>query len=133
VQLDGSVRQQNAVARLQVANKILVGGGCAFGCAFHRLNSQRKAPARLQPASAFPECAEPDLRSLEVQQNAAMNTQVLSHLADPPDPFRVLVLRPMGGIQAKDIHACLDQSADLLRAIGRRAQRGYDFRQHAPY
>ena len=115
------------VARLHVLRETRISRRRALRGAHHRFGRDGERGAGLEHRVAVFEASQPDLGTLQIEQNAGVHARITRRAAHRVDARRVLVLRAVRRIQAENIHARGKQLAQDAGRIGGRPQRGYDF------
>src|SRR6185369_17724242 len=93
------------------------------------VRAERERPARLEVdarAAAPAERPEADLRTLQVLEDRDRPAPARLALADAVHDLRVLLVRAVGKIQARDVEAGRHQAIQLLGAAARGADRADD-------
>ncbi|MNH26212.1 hypothetical protein D3C79_862490 [compost metagenome] len=75
---------------------------------------------------AFGKSANAQFRTLQVHEDAQWVVQLAFHFADPLETHRMVGVLAMAEVEAEDVHPGLDQLADVVDALDRRAQGGKD-------
>ena len=121
-----AVVDQDRVAGAHVLRQLRVRGARALGIADARPRRDRELGARFERRGAAGEFAEADLRPLQVDENADRVLARVGRLAHRAVECRMLLAAAVREIEARDVHARLDQRAHGLRARGRGSQRAHD-------
>ena len=88
-----------------------------------------KLVARLQRnRRATNERPGPDLGTAQVLHDRDVAARLPRHFADPPERFRVGLVRPVREVEAEDVHARRDQRVEDLGAVAGRTNGGDDLR-----
>ena len=111
---------------VHVPGQTLVDGGDLRDVARHVLGGDREACAALQHHRTRGERAQPDLRSLQVDQDADAVPAGVRRLPHPVVDGLVVGVRPVAEVQARDVHPRVDQRAHARGGVGGRAQRADD-------
>ena len=126
-QRDLAVVDKQAVARLRVPGQALVGGGDAVVGALDVLHGDANGLAGRPVGLVLGEAAEADLRALQVGQDADRLPGFRRGVADPLVILLMISVFSVGKVQARDIHARVDQSANRILIGHSWAERTHDF------
>jgi hypothetical protein len=137
LEADVAVVDQERVARLDVACEVRIGrrgqaGIAVLGLAGPGRDGEGRALGEVGLAAR--ELAEPDLRALEVEQDADRASALVGDLADDLVHLPVVVVGAVGEVQAGHVHAGANQLLDLLARRRGGPQRADDLRAsvHGP-
>ncbi len=122
-----AVVQQQVHARLQGGDDLRVRQADPLGVARGRVEVQAQGLAAHQLHLALGEGADPQLRPLQVHEDAQGVVQFALYLADPLVALGVVGMGAVAEIEPEDVHPGLHQLTDVLDAVDGRAQGGEDF------
>ena len=128
LELDLAVVDQDGVAGVAVVGQALVGGAALRHVAEDVLGRDRELGPVDERDRPVGEAPEPDLGTLQVRDDAHAPVELLGgtpHVGVGLGVHRVLTV---GHVQARDVHARLDELLDLLVGGGGRTQGAHDLR-----
>ena len=104
-QFDASVGEQNVLARLHVAREFPVSGGNELRGAHHvsRRNGDR-LPSLQSDCQTVLETAGPDLRALQILQNADGASEIAGHFTQTANYSRMIFVRAVRKIEPGNVH-----------------------------
>ena len=126
-QRHSAVGHQDSIARADVVDQLLIGAGQPTGSftllAAHELDRR----AKLAHEAATGQCAQPNLRSRQISQNADRPLNLGGNRPNQPNQFMQPLVLSVSKIQPKDIDASIDQRFQLLARFTRGTDRRDDF------
>ncbi len=122
-----AVVQQQVHARLQRGDDFRVRQVDPALIARCRVQVQAQGLAAHQLHLALGKLPDPQLRPLQVHQDAQRVIQLALHLANPLVALGVIGMVAVAEVEAEDIHPGLHQFADVIDAVGGGAEGGEDF------
>ncbi|MNO85104.1 hypothetical protein D3C76_764660 [compost metagenome] len=126
-QAQPTVVHQQVHARLQGCDDFRVRQVDPASIAGRGVEVQTQGLAAHQLYLAFGELADPQLRPLQVHEDAQRVVQLAFDFADPLVTHGVVAVLAVAEVQAKDVHPGFDQLTDVIDAAGGRAERREDF------
>jgi hypothetical protein len=92
----------------------------------HHPGGQREAITGAEGDGPSLEASEPDLRTLQILQDADVHSELMGHLTDRGDPRGVVLVIPVGKVEAEGGGACLDQPPQHIGGLGGGSDGGHD-------
>jgi hypothetical protein len=125
-ELDETVVDEDPVADVHVGRQPRVGDRHLVPAGL-LLRTEHDVATRLHLARGI-EIADPDARTLKVSENRDRALAPGGQFTDDRDGARVLLVRSMREVDARDVESGFDQAFDCVRGRGCRAQRADDLR-----
>ena len=122
LEADLAVVDQQRVARLHVAGQALVRRPALVDVADHVAGGDREGGALLELHRPVAEGLQPDLRALQVGEDADRVAGVVGGLTHQAVDRLVVGVRAVAHVEAGDVHARLDEGSDPLRGVHRGAE-----------
>lgn len=125
---DPAVVDEDALAARDVGGEALVGGAADLAVALDAvLDGDGELVAAFKEYRTFGEAVEPDLRALEVDEDADAAAGLVGGLADAAVAFFVLQLGAVAEVESGDVHTGVDQGLDLVVRVGGGPEGADDF------